>query len=263
MTQTTSPISPSWLARANALRPQFASASPFPHLVLDDFLSPDLAGRLHDDFPSISRMPKSRDYLFGNKHELSSIEHVGAAGREVYDCLMSVQFREFLVAATGRNVFIDPMFHGGGFHQSGNKGFLDFHVDFNVHPLHGDWLRTLNVLLYLNRDWRPEYGGYLMLKNAIAAEPIEIAPVFNRAVIMLTGDATYHAVSALSVPEGVTRKSLAAYAYEQITIGAVRSRTTGWAPQGAGLTKRLLARYYDRLVRIKTRFLGSGTAKNR
>src|SRR6266436_1022806 len=56
----------------------------------------------------------------------------------------------------------DPYFGGGGLHQIEAGGFLKVHADFNVHPkLKLD--RRLNMLVYLNKDWREEWGGHLEL----------------------------------------------------------------------------------------------------
>src|SRR5262249_56627219 len=104
--------------------------------------------------------------------------------------------------------------HGGGFHQGGDGSFLDTHVDFNIHPRHEDWLRVLNILLYLNKDWPPEYGGDLLVRRNPADEPRSIAPVFNRCVIMLTSDDTYHGYRKMTLPPGETRQAIAADAYE-------------------------------------------------
>ncbi len=256
-------INPRWTNDVDGLRRAFAEAQPFPLLVLDDFLELDLAEQLLSEFPAIDAMPRSRDYVFGSKHELSSVEASGAAGRRFHQVMVSDGFRHFLRATTGFEVFVDEQFFGGGFHQGGDGSFLDMHVDFNVHPLHKEWLRTLNILVYLNKDWKPEYDGRLLVKAAPDDEPREIEPVFNRAVIMLTDDHTFHGYRRMSLPAGVTRKSIAAYAYQAMKPDLVKPRTTGWVPESASWSKRFLARHYDRAVKVKNRFFGSGTAKNR
>ncbi len=70
---------------------------------------------------------------------------------------------QFLEALTGIEGLIpDPYFGGAGPHQILPGGFLKVHADFNWHPmLKLD--RRLNLLVYLNRDWREEYGGHLEL----------------------------------------------------------------------------------------------------
>jgi hypothetical protein len=207
-------------------------------------------------------MPKSRDYVFSDKRELSSIELQGPAGARFHAAMTSPEFASFLADLTGWELFIDPAFHGGGFHQGGDGSYLDMHTDFNLHPLHPSWQRTLNLLLYLNRDWQDGWGGHLLVKAAPPDEPRAIAPLFNRMVIMLTDDRTYHGYRKMSLPPGVARKSVASYAY-RLNEGAVAARTTAWVPEGAGTAKKLLARNYDRLARVKNRLFGSGTARNR
>jgi hypothetical protein len=201
--------------------------------------------------------------VFGNKRELSSVESSGPAGRMFYQGVTSPAFADFLRDLTGWDLIVDPAFHGGGFHQGGDGSYLDMHVDFNIHPLHPTWLRTLNILVYLNTSWSDEWGGQLLVRSDVREEPVAIAPKFNRAVVMLTSDTTYHGYRKMTLPPGVTRKSLATYAYRVIGPESVRARTTGWVPEDAGFTKRLLAKHYDRLVRIKNRVMGSGTARNR
>lgn len=252
-----------WWRDAAELRPSFEGAAPFPLLVLDDFLLPSFADELLEQFPAIDAMPKSRDYMFGDKHELSSVEAQGSAGQRFRELVLSDGFARFLHAATGLDVFVDPGFFGGGFHQGGDGSFLDMHVDFNMHPQHDDWLRTLNILIYLNRDWDPAWGGELQIRARPADEPRSIAPSFNRAVIMRTDDTTFHGYRKMSLPPNVTRRSLASYAYQEVGAGTVAKRTTGWNPEDAGFVKRLTARHYNSAVLAKNRVLGSRTANNR
>ena len=245
-----------WTADLPKLAQSFEAASPFPHLVIEDFLQPDLAEELVREFPSLGNMDRSHDYLFGDKRELPGLSSSGTAGAALQETLLSEQFAVLLSQITGRTLFIDPAFRGGGFHQGGDGSYLDTHVDFNVHPDHPDWLRVLNVLVYLNKDWRPDYGGDLLIRSDPTVEPDSIAPLFNRAVVMLTADNTYHGYRKMSLPTGVTRKSIAAYAYERIPHGSQRVRTTLWVPEGAGFLKRTLGRKWPRLVALRGRMRG-------
>lgn len=253
----------SWINDGTTLSQRFHTETPFPLLVIDDFLDPETADGLLAEFPAPDAMPKSRDYVFGDKHELSSVAAQGPTSKAFYDALVGPEFKSFICALTGKELFVDPEFHGGGFHQSGDGGFLDTHVDFNMHPMHDDWLRTLNILLYLNKDWREEYDGRLMIKARPDAEPRGILPVFNRGLLMLTDDHTFHGFRKMALPDGVTRKSIATYAYEKVPAGSVTARTTGWSPEAGNAFKKSFARHYDTLVQVKTKVFGSATAKNR
>ena len=52
---------------------------------------------------------------------------------------------------------------GGGLHQTLTGGHLNIHADFSTHHVHENWARRVNILLYLNEEWRDEWGGELEL----------------------------------------------------------------------------------------------------
>jgi Rps23 Pro-64 3,4-dihydroxylase Tpa1-like proline 4-hydroxylase len=141
---------------------------------------------------------------------------LGPVTRNVLAELNSSAFMEFLQTLTGieEGLIPDPHFAGGGLHQILPGGFLEVHADFNRHPRF-DLDRRLNVLLYLNKDWQPEWGGQLELwdPTMTRAEQV-IDPVFNRTVIFSTTDTSYHGhPDPLRCPEGRSRRSLATYYY--------------------------------------------------
>jgi hypothetical protein len=245
-----------WSKDISDLPAEYAAGKPFPLVIIDGFLEDGFAEELLAEFPPIDGMARSNDYMFGDKRQQALFAAAGPASRNYYDLLMSPEFAGIISAITGRALLMDPAFHGGGFHQSGDGGFLDTHVDFNIHPGHGDWLRVLNVLLYLNQDWPAENGGELLLRTDPRDEPIAIAPLFNRCVMMLTSHNTYHGFRKMSLPPGATRKSIAGYAYELIPEGSRKARTTSWAPEDGGVVKRLLARHWTSLAAAKGKLTG-------
>jgi Rps23 Pro-64 3,4-dihydroxylase Tpa1-like proline 4-hydroxylase len=121
----------------------------------------------------------------------------------------------WLEALTGIEGLIPaPYFGGGGLHQIEPGGFLKIHADFNVHPkLKLD--RRLNMLVYLNKDWRDEYGGHLELWDRdLSACRKKILPSFNRTVIFSTTDTSFHGhPHPLTAPVGMSRKSVSLYYY--------------------------------------------------
>jgi hypothetical protein len=127
--------------------------------------------------------------------------------------LNSITFLSFLSEVTGiPNLLPDPCFDGGGLHQIVPGGKLAIHADFNKHRRYG-LDRRLNLLLYLNKDWREEYGGHLELWNRDMSQcEARVLPVFNRVMVFTTTEFTYHGhPDPLRCPEGMTRKSLALY----------------------------------------------------
>jgi Rps23 Pro-64 3,4-dihydroxylase Tpa1-like proline 4-hydroxylase len=245
------------------LTERFRAATPVRHVVLDGFLDERFAQRLFDDLPVVDQMPKSRDYVFSDKRELSTLDTHSAVTAELHRVFDGPEFAELLSALIGRPVFVDPEYIGGGFHAGAAGSFLDLHTDFNIHPAHPDWRRELNILLYLNPGWEASWGGELQLTSDPTVAGIRVPPLFNRLVIMESTDSSFHGYDRISFPDGAERRSIAAYAYSLVAPGEVERRTTNWTPKGAGAGKRLLASNWNRLVLTKNRFLGSGTLKNR
>lgn len=204
-------------ADPTALRARYQAADPFPHIVLDDlFDNADLDAVLAE-FPKPEetrwmRFDSPTEKKLGYYHEHSTITDTV---RRFLDAMNGFEMLLFLEALTGIEGLIpDPYFGGGGLHQIEPGGFLKIHADFNVHPkLKLD--RRLNMLIYMNKDWREEWGGHLELWNADLTLCCQrIAPLFNRTVIFSTTDTSFHGhPHPLMSPEGVTRKSVSLYYY--------------------------------------------------
>jgi len=245
---------------------KYIGNNPFDHVIIDGFcIDKDLSDTV-EHLESLELMPhqKSKDYIFArNKFENSDFHRISAGFARLKKDLISERFSIWISQLTGQNVFIDPDFHGGGLHQGGKNSFLDMHADFNYHPINTAWFRNINILLYLNKCWKPEYGGQLkLIDDRIAcSQPLLIEPLFNRAVIMLTRDFTLHGYDSINFPKGTFRKSVAAYAYTN-TGEAGELRTTRWKPEN-NMLKRYFSKYIPKLVSLKNRFLGSGTVKNK
>jgi Rps23 Pro-64 3,4-dihydroxylase Tpa1-like proline 4-hydroxylase len=111
-------------------------------------------------------------------------------------------------------VIPDPYYVGGGLHQIKPGGNLEVHVDFNRHSKF-KLDRRINLLIYLNKNWKEEYGGHFELWNRdMSAAEQKILPVFNRCAIFSTTEFSYHGhPTPLACPSDRTRKSMATYYY--------------------------------------------------
>jgi hypothetical protein len=242
-------------------RLDYLIAKPFPHLAIDSFCDEEKLSRLLDAMPEIET--KSRDYVFAaNKFEKSKFSGISPLYAELYEDLISERFQQFLKFISNEDVFVDPLFHGGGIHQGKKGSFLDMHIDFNYHPLQPDWYRTLNLLLYLNKDWKPEYGGQLKLEDLRTGLKKSIEIPFNRLVIQLTGRHTLHGYDKTNFPDGKYRTSIASYAYTVCKRKVEKPRTTDWHVGDDQYLKRFLAWIYDPAVKVKNKVFGSSTAKH-
>lgn len=201
---------------AEKYQEEYAKAQPFPHIMIDNFLPANILEDILKEFPKPGEIKWQQ---FDNKSEKklanSQELQMGEATRSLLYQLNSSTFITFLEKLTGIDGIIpDPHFVGGGLHQIQPGGYLKMHVDFNKHVrLKLD--RRLNLLLYLNKDWKEEYGGHLQLwdRNMTHCEK-KILPIFNRMVVFSTTDFSYHGhPDPLTCPEGWSRKSLAMYYY--------------------------------------------------
>lgn len=196
----------------------YAAAMPFPHCVLDDFLSTGAAERLAQAFPGPEQDVAWQQFsVSGFEVKLASndLERLPEPIASALLQFNSGPFLRFLERLTGiEHLLADPHLAGGGAHLIGNGGHLGVHADFNWHSgikAH----RRINFLLYLNHGWLPQYHGDLELWSTDAQRLVrQVAPVFNRAVIFNTRSDTFHGHPVpLAVPEGVYRRSLALYYY--------------------------------------------------
>ena len=195
---------------------QYKNARPFPHIYFDDFLPVEAAEAALKDFPEPKQLTWTEfDKPTERKLAFDEVEKLPPSVRDVLYFLNSRPMLQFLEVLTGiQGVISDPYYVGGGLHQIKPGGNLEVHADFNFHTkLKLD--RRINVLVYLNKDWKEEYGGHFELWNRdMTAAEQKILPLFNRCAIFSTTSFSYNGhPPPLSCPPDRTRKSLATYYY--------------------------------------------------
>lgn len=204
------------LAFAEENAGNYASASPFAHTMIDDFVKPDVLETVWQE------LSDSGDKKWGhmndsdqNKFATANTAQMGPATRALIQFLNGQEMMGFLEALTGIEGLIpDPQLAGGGLHELRSGGFLRVHADFNFQP-HLRLDRRINLLLYLNKDWDESYGGNLELWDEdMTACQKRYAPNFNRCVIFNTTDRSFHGnPEPVAAPDGRTRRSIAMYYY--------------------------------------------------
>ncbi len=197
----------------------FKGAAPFDHCVIDNFFEDEVAAQLEREFPKFDS-----DIWY---EYLSPIEIKRACNNwnvfppltyKVISYLNSEPFcrrlGELLNIAT---LTADPGLNGGGWHIHTTGGKLNTHLDYSVHPKLGR-RRKLNIIIYLNSRWQPEWGGQLGFWGQDPEAPRpgslvkSVEPVFNRAVLFDTTQNSWHGLpDPLRCPEGEARQSIAIY----------------------------------------------------
>ena len=115
------------------------------------------------------------------------------------------------------HLMLDYGLNGGGWHMHSKGGNNNVHLDYNLHPKMG-MQRKLNIIVYLTKEWKKEWGGGLELwshdkETNSPKECVKVVDnIFNRAIIFDTTQNSWHGLPKhIDCPEGVVRKSIAAY----------------------------------------------------
>ena len=203
--------------RMESFASKYQGASPFPHVVIDEFLNPTLADEASAAFPiADDEIWIHYSHYNSDKHGLTKIDVIPEPLRSTLAALNSPQFVQHLERLTGIDgLLADATLEGGGLHQSHVGGYLNVHADFTVHPIRRDLRRRVNLLIYLNDEWKEEYKGHLELwSRDMRTCHTHISPVLNRCVVFNTDVDNYHGVpEPLCCPSDRTRNSMALYYY--------------------------------------------------
>jgi hypothetical protein len=201
-----------------SLKKQFDSAKPFRHVVLENFLEPEFAREVAASYPPYQQSVALGDQFQAVNEKLKVQITDGtkfpAPVKRLAEALASKAFTDTLAEMSGiKDLLWDDGFAGGGMHQTARSGRLDVHVDFN-------WLqeknlyRRLNLLLYLNPEWDSAWGGDVELWDQdVKVRHQSVSPKLNRCLIFETSEISYHGVTPVHCPPGVSRQSFAVYYY--------------------------------------------------
>ena len=215
---------------------KFLNNKPFNYVVIDDFINKKFLenveneirnGKYKDDFKyanvrGIKPSPSVNKYVLedSNKH--------GKLTKQLIKYLNSEKIINWLKYITNiKELLPDNFTMGGGVHLVKKGGYLNIHADFNMH-LKTKKYRRLNLLLYINSNYKEEYNGHLELWNKEMTKcEKKIAPIFNRIVIFRVNDDAYHGHREPWMgPDGKGRLALAMYYYTNDRPEHEKSTTT-------------------------------------
>lgn len=207
------------VATANQLRESYLNASPFPHITIDNFFNHQILREITSGFPDLSKEEGATRFADAAQIKFASGRGDSQQSELIKNFLRylnSSTFLDFLQSLTSiaEPIIPDPHFLGGGIHEIKSGGLLKIHADFCRHS-ETNLDRRINLLIYLNEDWRESYGGHLQLwdKDMKTCQK-KILPIFNRIVVFNTTDFTYHGhPDAVTCPPNRSRKSVALYYY--------------------------------------------------
>jgi hypothetical protein len=245
-------LHPSIFTSTGNLRERFATAQPFRHVVIDGFLAPLLCERLMADFPAFQERNALNE--LGEVGRKAVVPGLGRLSSSYADFDWLMRAKEFLawlgeVTAIG-NLLYDRDYAGGGTHENLDGQDLDSHVDFNYHPtrpLH----RRLNLILFLNSEWKEEWGGCLEFhRDPWHPDPNAcsrlILPLANRCIIFETTESSWHGFQRICLPKDGqfrSRRSTAVYFYTRDRPSSQTAPPHGTVYVPRGLPQQLTPGY--------------------
>ena len=178
---------------------EFLTSTPFNHIVIDNFVDNDkllvIEKELREmnennfQYTGVPSMPN----VSTKKYCIENMDICSENIKQMINDLNSEKTIKYLEKITGiKHLQPDNFLMGGGIHKIKKGGHLNIHADFNIHGKTKKY-RRLNLLLYMNSDYKEEYNGHLELwsKDMSKCEK-KIAPIFNRAIIFRTTDDANH-----------------------------------------------------------------------
>ena len=235
---------------------EFASAAPFPFVVIDGFLRPEFATEVCRAYPSYASAREKKEREFEAVNEYGKIQIVDAETfpapvQRLSEALASPELLATLTEITGiPELQADPELHGAGMHLMESGSRLDLHVDFN--SLHQRLYRRLNIILYLNEDWHEDWGGALDIWDADVTRCVQVVPpVANRAILFQTVPRSYHGVLPVTCPPERSRNTFAAFYYTEAVPPDWEGKHEGtiWAYRPDEKLRKYLKAWPERIAR--------------
>ena len=207
----------------------FQTDIPFNHIVMDDFFRQDVIDKLVDEVEYISSNPSELWRFVGNgdydqhkdqvnKKQIYDFVNLLPTTQEVIKYLNSPEFLSIVSKISGFQNLVHESegYANAAYHQTGRGGHLEVHHDFNDSQVKENLYSYLNLLVYLNSYWDRLWDGDLELwwKN-MSGPAKRIEPIANRVVMFNIDKAPHGHPHPLKCPEGITRKSLALYYYNE------------------------------------------------
>lgn len=193
----------------------YQNNKPFPFVLIDNAFDELVLEKIVQEVSEITQWNDSVHDNSLKKHQ-NEFQYLGEKTKELLLYLNTDEFVKQISVMSGiLNLLADNTYYGAGVSKISKGGFLNMHADFNWHK-HLNLYRRINLLLYLNKDWKYEYNGNLELWDEKVMVH-DIMPVFNRVVIFSTSNKSLHGhPKPLNPPEGRYRYTLSTYYYTEV-----------------------------------------------
>jgi hypothetical protein len=201
-----------WTDNIEQISHNYVNAKPYEHVVIPNFFTEEYAEMIGQNLPDPDDTWYKYDNPFEGKYLFNKFSEDDPVKKTI-DLLYSDEFIDYMSKISKiTNLESDPHLNAGGLHAYPRNGISGIHLDYNVHPITKKERRT-SILVYMSKNWKPEWGGRLKIwdENLTECKTIE-HDLWNTAVIFKTNGLTYHGFpEPIKCPEGVYRKAIGIY----------------------------------------------------
>jgi Rps23 Pro-64 3,4-dihydroxylase Tpa1-like proline 4-hydroxylase len=180
---------------SGTLRKEFSKENQINSCYIDDLLPEDITREIYSKYPTPEEMVIYKS-LRENKRVAAQMDLYDPLLEEIVYAFQDPRIVEIVGEITGLEKMVpDDRLYAGGISLMSKGNFLNPHLD-NSHDNDRENYRVLNLLYYVTPDWREEYGGNLELWDHGTKQPQRtVCSAFNRLVLMITNQTSYHSVS--------------------------------------------------------------------
>jgi len=195
------------------------------YVVIDGLFDPEFIKECQDEFLNIEEsefIRYSNPYFEFDKYTMNDTAKMPTKLEALFRYVHSEEFIDKVSEITGiEGLLVDEKRWGGGLHMTKKGGYLSVHKDFNILPTSYkddlQMLRCINLIGYLNSNWKPGDGGELEFWDESGNHVAErIEPKFNRWVLFDTRN-NYHGQPYPYQGES-PRISIASYYYTRTKV---------------------------------------------
>ncbi|ALE52135.1 hypothetical protein SP60_02085 [Candidatus Thioglobus autotrophicus] len=161
----------------------FFSASPFPYLILDDFLDTEYFKVLTETLQQNNDILMGKNFTSGveSNKSISTNSQLPDLVSNIVDELNTQNWVDNFKKLSGIETLVASNSKLANYHEMESGGLLGPHVDHSSEPNLG-LPHVLNIIIYLSSDWEVDFGGSTIFFNPTGVEAkskVEYIPNYN------------------------------------------------------------------------------------
>ena len=186
--------------------------NPFPHIVIDNFLSKKEFEKLSEELNSTETKLQRKFSTVLEDKEIHKDTTLSTNAKKLIKIMtsdrlktfISFQFDSLKVLSLGET---DNYSGYSPFHTTYSQGHLGSHIDHSCIN-DGEQLHIANAIYYASSEWEKEWGGETILFSGNGLFPkVKIDPIPNRLIIFIHSANSWHGVSKYNPKRKITRKT--------------------------------------------------------